>query len=93
VNTEEALSKLVEILAESDRTLVRATIMDYFAAHAPAMPQFWRSKYIEQASVNSMSFENLTIEAKWRWAYAKAMVEQRPKQGPDTMNSIEVVKL
>lgn len=43
------------------------TVLDYFAAHAPAPPDTWRAKKDDA--------ENIIA---WRWAYAYAMLEARP---------------
>lgn len=42
------------------------TLRDYFAAHAPSVPETWRAKNDEAENI-----------IKWRWAYADAMMEAR----------------
>lgn len=42
------------------------TVLDYFAAHAPAPPDTWRAR--------NDAAENII---EWRWAYAEAMVKEK----------------
>ena len=46
------------------------SLRDYFAAHAPDVPAWWRAAPLDAVA-------NMTA---WRWAYADAMLEARERQ-------------
>ena len=92
MSLKELLSKVSDFI-DNERSFARATLMDYYAAHAPPMSQQWRSTYIENKNLSPTDPVHLEIEAKWRWAYAKKMVELRPHQKVKDEVFVEKVKL
>lgn len=51
------------------------TLRDYFAAHAPAPPDWWIEGY-----PSSSLDEHGKLIAEWNWAYADAMLRAREVQ-------------
>lgn len=92
MNLKEVVDKLASFF-ENEKTLARATLMDYFAANAPPMAQYWRSTYIDGKNLLPTDPEYLAIEVRWRWTYAKKMVELRPRQNQQEQVSFEKVTM
>lgn len=46
------------------------TLREYFAAHAPAMPDGWQFQMHENATIAER-------RAAWAWKYAEAMMDRR----------------
>ena len=51
------------------------TLRDYFAAHAPAAPEWWLNDYIKGRQLD----EDASVYAQWAWSYADAMLKEREK--------------
>lgn len=49
------------------------TLRDYFAAHAPAAPEWWLTDYIKGRQLD----EDASVHAQWAWSYADAMLKTR----------------
>lgn len=65
-----------ELAAVQGGLLKDATLLDYFAAHAPPMPGwYWENAAKdEQGQAADPAPDPLLMEASWRWAFAHAMI-------------------
>ena len=86
----ELFAKFIDFFS-SDKSLVRATLLDYFAANAPPMAQWWRSTYIEGKNLTPNDPVHLDIEVNWRWTYAKKMVSLRPHKKSSDQPTFEII--
>ena len=63
----------------SDQGAEGMTLRDYFAAHAPPMPEvYWGKGGLQHADDESVACY-LAVVALWRYEYADAMIEHRKK--------------
>lgn len=54
------------------------TLREYFAAHAPAVPEsFERCRYYETHGVGNYVENDIDRMIRWRWYYADAMLRRR----------------
>lgn len=61
--------------------------LDYFAAHAPAVPAWWSPAELFNGE------ETIRREVEWRWAFAKAMVEAKPNEVSSERDAVPEQKL
>jgi hypothetical protein len=87
VNFDE-LFKAAEAKAEREGGFaipLGATMLDWFAAHAPEMPGWWadalRHKYVRQIESGKDEFDQMALECDWRWSYASAMLARKERKG------------
>ncbi len=53
------------------------TLRDYFAAHAPPMPDDWASLRRHDYADYEAAGEELLLDCQWRWMWADAMLAAR----------------